>query len=81
MIPDPDVVRIRESYETKCECIWIRILESGFRNFYADPRFASDPYRTVRTPSPGSDWARTSHVCKGYLASRSSVRNRECYAL
>jgi len=40
MIPDPDVVRIRESYQTKCECIWIRILESGFRNFYADPRFA-----------------------------------------
>ena len=81
IIPDPDVVRIRESYETKCECIWIRILESGFRNFYADPRFASDPYRTVLTPSSGSDWARTSHVCKGYPASRSSVRTRECYAL
>jgi hypothetical protein len=27
MIPDPDVVRIRESYQTECECIWIRILE------------------------------------------------------
>jgi hypothetical protein len=80
MIPDPDVVRIRESYQFECECIWIRILEYGFRNFYADPRFASDPYRTVQTPSSGSDWARTSHVCKGYLASRSSVRNRECYA-
>ena len=65
MIPDPDVVRIRESYQTKCECIWIRILESGFRNFYADPRFASDPYHTVPIPSSGSDWARTSHVCKG----------------
>ena len=65
MIPDPDVVRIRESYQTKCECNWIRILEPGFRNFYADPRFASDPYHTVRIPSSGSDWARTSHVCKG----------------
>ncbi len=64
MIPDLDVVRICESYQTECECIWIRILESGFlnpdswirilesrfRNFYADPRFASDPYRMVRTP-------------------------------
>ena len=81
MIPDPDVVRIRESYQIECECIWIRILESGFRNFYADPRFASGPYRTIRTPFSGSDWARTSLVCKGYPASRSSVRNRECYAL
>jgi hypothetical protein len=80
MILDPDVVRIRESYQTECECIWIRILESGFRNFYADHRFASDPYHTVRTPSSGSDWARTSHVCKDYPASRSSVRTRECYA-
>ncbi len=70
MIPDPDVVLIRESYQIECECIWIRILESGFRNFYADPRFAS-----------GSDWARTSLVCKGYPASRSSMRSRECYAL
>ncbi len=65
MIPDPDMVRIRESYQTKCECIWIRMLNSGFRNFYADPRFASDPYQTVRIPSSGPDWARTSHVCKG----------------
>ncbi len=55
----------RESYQTECECIWIRILESGFRNFYADPRFASDPYHTVRIPSSSSDWARTSHVVKG----------------
>ncbi len=65
MIPDPDVVRNRESYQTKCECIWIRILESAFRYFYADPRFASDPYHTVWIPSSGSDWARTSHDCKG----------------
>ena len=57
MIPDPDVVRIRESYQTKCECIRIRILESGFGNFYADPRFASGPYRTVRIPSSGFDRA------------------------
>ncbi len=41
-----DVVRIRESYQTKCECNRIRILESGFGNFYADPRFALDPYGT-----------------------------------
>jgi hypothetical protein len=51
LIPDTDVVRIRESYQIKWECIWIRILESGFRNFYADARFASGPYRTLRTPS------------------------------
>jgi hypothetical protein len=81
MIPDPDVVRIRESYQIECECIWVRILESGFRKFYADPRFASGAYRTVRTPPSASDLARTSHVCEGYPASRSSVRNRECYAL
>jgi hypothetical protein len=74
MIPDLDVVQIRESYQTECECIWIGILESGFRNFYADPRFASDP-------SSGSDWARTSLVCRGYSASKASVRIRECYAL
>ncbi len=65
MIPDPDMVRICESYQIECECIWIRILESGFRNFYADPRFASDPYHTVRIPSSGSDWDRTSLVCEG----------------
>ncbi len=65
MIPDPDVVRIRELYQTECECIWIRILESGFRNFNADPRFPSDPYHTVRIPSYGSEWARTSHVVRG----------------
>ncbi len=47
MIPDPDVVWIREAYQIECECIWIRILESVFRNFYADPRFALDPYHTV----------------------------------
>jgi hypothetical protein len=81
MIPDPDVVRICESYQTECECIWIRIRESGFRNFHAEPRSASDPYHAVRTPSSGSDWARTSHVCKGHPASRSSVRSRACYAL
>jgi hypothetical protein len=57
MIPDPDVVQIRESYQTKCECNRIRILESGFRNFYADPRFALDLYRTVRIPSSGPDRA------------------------
>ena len=65
MIPDPDVVRICESYQTKGECLRIRILESGFGNFYADPRFASDPYRTVRIPSSGSNRATFSCVCKG----------------
>jgi hypothetical protein len=53
MIPDPDVVRIRESYQTRCECSWIRILESGVMNFYADPRFALD--RTMRYGSPPPD--------------------------
>jgi hypothetical protein len=53
MIPDPDVVRIRESYQAKRKCNWLRILESGFRNFYADPRFAS--IRTMRYGSPPPD--------------------------
>ncbi len=55
MIPDPDHVWIRESYQIECECIWMRILESGFRNFYADPRFALDPYHTVRYGPPPPD--------------------------
>ena len=62
MIPDLDVVRIRESYQTKCECNRIRILESGFGNFYADPRFASDPYCTVRIPSSPDPIGLSSHV-------------------
>jgi hypothetical protein len=53
MIPDPDVVRIRESYQTKCECNRLQILESGFGNFYADPRFAldygTDPLLRIRS--------------------------------
>ena len=58
MIPDPDVVRIRESYQTKGECLRIRITESGFGIFfYADPRFALDPYRTVWIYSSGSNRA------------------------
>ena len=65
MIPDPDEVRIRESYQTKGECLRIRILESGFGIFYADPRFASDPYSMVRIHSSGSNWAPFSCVCKG----------------
>ncbi len=52
LIPDPDVVRIHESYQTECECIWIWILESGFRNFYADPKLASGSNHTERTPPP-----------------------------
>jgi hypothetical protein len=40
IIPDPDVVRIRELYQKQCECIRIQIPESEFKNFYADPRFA-----------------------------------------
>jgi hypothetical protein len=66
LIPDPDMVRICKSYQNKCECMWIQILESGFRNFYADPRFASDPYLMVLTPSSGSNRVRTSLV-KGLL--------------
>ena len=45
MIPDPDKVRIRESYQTKGECLRIWILEflnpdSGlfFPDFGPDPR-------------------------------------------
>jgi hypothetical protein len=37
MIPDPDMVRIRESYQTKGECLRIRILESGFGTFLGVP--------------------------------------------
>ena len=50
MIPDPDEVRIRESYQTKGECLRIRILESGFRTFLCGPqirigsvRYGTDP--------------------------------------
>jgi hypothetical protein len=53
LIPDPDVVRIRESYQTECECIWIRILESGFRNFMRTPD--SHRIRTVRYGPPPPD--------------------------
>ena len=58
MIPDPDVVRIRESYRTKCECIWIRILGSGFLNpdsgiFMRTP--VSHQIRTVRYGPPPPD--------------------------
>ena len=41
MIPDPDEVdkvRIRESYQTKGECLRIRILESGFGTFLCGPQ-------------------------------------------
>ena len=48
--PDPDVVRIRESYQIECKCIWIWILKSGFRNFLCGPQirigsvqFSTDP--------------------------------------
>ena len=37
-IPDPDEVRIRESYQTKGECLRIRILESGFGIFLCGPQ-------------------------------------------
>ncbi len=34
--------------------------ESRFKNFYADPRLASDPYHTVRIPSSGYNRATNS---------------------
>ena len=43
MIPDPDVVQIRESYQTKGECLRIRILESGFGIFLCGPQYSTDP--------------------------------------
>jgi len=48
MIPDPDEVRIRESYQTKGECLRIRILESGFGTFLCGPqiRIGSVQYGT-----------------------------------
>jgi hypothetical protein len=49
MIPDPDVVRIRKSYQIKCECIWIWILESGLRT----PD--SHRVRTIRYGPPPPD--------------------------
>ncbi len=59
MILDPDVVRIRESYPKECKCMWIRIPESGFKKFYADPRFAygTDPLLRIQ-----SEWARECYV-------------------
>ena len=47
-IPDPDVVRIRESYQIKGECLQIRILESGFGTFLCGPqiRIGSVQYGT-----------------------------------
>ena len=48
MIPDPDEVRIRESYQIKGECLWIQILESGFGIFLCGPqiRIGSVQYST-----------------------------------
>ena len=64
MIPDPDEVRIRESYQTKGECLRIRILESGFGTFMRTP----DPHR-IRTGQYGSTplvpIGPFSCVCKG----------------
>ena len=57
MIPDPDVVRIRESYQTKGECLRIRILESGFGIFLCGPQIRIGPVRTVRIHSSGSNRA------------------------
>jgi hypothetical protein len=50
MIPDPDVVQIRESYQTECECTWIRILESIFMQTPDSHRI-----RTIRYGSPPPD--------------------------
>jgi hypothetical protein len=52
--PDLGLVQIRKLIQKQCEWVRIRIPESGFKNFYADPRFAKDPYRTVRIPSSRS---------------------------
>jgi hypothetical protein len=62
MIPDPDVVRIRESYQTKGECLRIRILESGFGIFFMlTPD--SHQIRTVRYGStPPDPIGLSSHV-------------------
>ncbi len=49
MIPYPDMVWIRESYQKQCECIRIQIPESGFQEFLCWPqiRIGSVPYGTV----------------------------------
>jgi hypothetical protein len=80
LIPDPDVVRIRESYQNECECIWIRILESGIRNFMQTPD--SHQIRTIRYGPPPPDPIRLELLlCKGYSASKASEKTRECNAL
>ncbi len=76
-VPDP-WVWIHKKTHQNAKCNWFRIRRwsgsanhtklnanacgSGFKNFYADPRLASDPYHTVRTPSSGYNRARTSLV-------------------
>ncbi len=51
MIPDPDMVQIRESYQTKCECTWIRIPDSGIFMWTPDLH----RIRTIRYGSPPPD--------------------------
>ena len=80
MIPDPDVVRNRESYQTKCECIRIRILESRIREFLCGPqiRIESVPYGTDPLLRIRSGYLL---MClEGNPASRSPMRHRQCYA-
>ena len=64
-IPDPDEVRIRESYQTKGEYLRIRILESGFGFFFMR---TPDSHR-IRTERYGSTppvpIGPFSCVCKG----------------
>ena len=65
MIPDPDEVRIRESYQTKGECLRIWIFESGFGTFFMRTP-DSHLIRTVRYGStPPVPIRPFSCVCKG----------------
>jgi hypothetical protein len=63
MIPDPDVVRIRESYQTKCECIWSGFLNPDSGIFMRTPD--SHWIRTIRYRSPPPDLIGLGLVCKG----------------
>ncbi len=57
-----------------------RFLIQVSRIFYADPRCALGPYRTVRTPSSGSNWATNSSYERVPII-RHLVGTRECHPL
>jgi hypothetical protein len=73
-------VRICELYQTQCECMWIRIPESGFKLFMRTPD--SHRIRTIQYgPPPPDPIGLELLLCKGYSASTTSEWTRQCYTL